>query len=204
MFAQIKSKRFRIVSSLVFLAAGTVACSGTAWAATLSYQLSGAASGNLNGIVFTGADFTFTGVGDSAGVSELFPGVFINALQTASTTLSGIGTLQPVNAFYFFVNQEAPAGAGFIDGIRGDVLDVEAPGFASYDGASPLAPLPVEAVYFASFSTTGGALSFESASDLVFTATEVTAAVPEPSSLSMVCAAALLLVLYARRRRVRT
>jgi len=83
--------------------------------------------------------FTLSGNADTVGVSELSPDVFVNLLATGVINVAGIGTADLVGAVSFFVKQNVLV-AGFV-GMRGDVLDVSASGFGSYDDTFPLGPL---------------------------------------------------------------
>ena len=200
MLSHIAGRRRSFVTLIVALSA--LCCGGALWADVVSYQLSGIASGSVGTTTFTNAPFTFTGQGDPMGVFDVVPGVVANPLFTGSFIISGIGTAEALNPFYFFVNQNAPPGAGFIDIFSGDVLDFAAPAFGAYGGTTPLGPLSVDLTFLAPFDTTSGTLSIASAEDLVFTAA-VQTTVPEPSLVAPVIAAAGLLIVYRRRRQAR-
>ncbi len=134
-------------------------------------------SGTIGSNKFTGISMTFTGNADSTAVSEVSPGVLMVPLQTGSVSLQGIGTAGFVDPFDFYVNQNIP-GVGFIDILSGDVLDIGAPEFASYDAVSQLGPIPVDVLSFAPFETTDGLLTLTSANGAGFVAVESAAGVP--------------------------
>jgi hypothetical protein len=134
----------------------------------VSYQLSGIASGTIGATNFTNTPFEFTGTGDSDGLSQAGPGVFVNQLQEVSSNLQGIGTVRALDAFYFYVNQSIP-GAGFIDEVVAwDVFDFGASDFASYDGIFSLGPISVNELFLAPFKTTQGSLVLTTVSNLTF------------------------------------
>lgn len=171
----------------------------TSWADPIQYELSGTATGTLGTQSFTGASFTFTGYADTTGVFEIAPGVLVNPLTSGTVTLSGFGSADVLDPFYFYVNQGIP-GAGLIDLYSGDVIDVTADAFSTYDNASSIGPIAVDEAALTPFDTTNGTLSLSSL-DLQFTATVAVSSVPEPSTGAMcgIASVGCLLLVSSRR-----
>jgi hypothetical protein len=107
-----------------------------------------------------------------------------------------------MDAFYFYVNQSIP-GAGFIDVFSGDVLDIGAPDFASYDGISPVGPLSADELFLAPFETTGGLLNLSSTDDLTFSTVQVAGTTPEPYTFALCLSGLGVLALVIRKSRIK-
>jgi hypothetical protein len=192
----------KCIELLVFVALCILCSSNAALADPITYQLTGTVSGTIGTTTLTNATFTFVGNGDSTGVFEPDPGVFVNPLSSVTVSLSGIGVASVIDAFYFYANPSVP-GAGFIDIFTGDVLDFGATEFSSYDGVSPMGPLfDVSEILLAPFDTTDGTLNLSSATDLVFTTSNATTTTPEPSSFAL-CGLVLAAVLVAVRHQAK-
>ncbi|MDR3415250.1 MAG: IPTL-CTERM sorting domain-containing protein [Nevskia sp.] len=142
---------------------------GEAGASPITYQVTGTASGSLGGTNFTNAAVTISGTGDTANTSNRGSGVLQNPLQATSVSISGFSTVYAVDHIYFFVNQGTP-GAGFIDNESGDVVDLGAGSFSSYNAATSIGPVSASSRSLAPFGTSGGTLNMTSASNLVFNA----------------------------------
>lgn len=173
------------------------------WAAPISYQIQGSGSGTVGSSAFSSATFIITGFGDSANLFSIGSGVFVTPLESLSVNLSGLGQSNAVNASFWYLNQAVP-GVGFIDVLDGDIFDVEALRFASYDGVSSLETISVLAVFLAPFMTDAGLLSFDVVSDVTFTALSVANAAPEPSAGALFTIGLLLLAGACYRTRRRT
>jgi hypothetical protein len=195
--AYLKASR-RILGAFVITSA-LMLCHSTVRANPILYQVTGTSTGTIGATAFTDASFALIGNADSTGEFQLSPGVFVNPLEGLSISLGGIGTVEALDAFYFYVNTSIPGG-GFIDQAIGDVLDLGAPDFASYDGISPLGPISADELFLASFQTTGGVLSLSSADDLMFSVTQGAGTVPEPSTSGMLARVLVVLVVFVRRK----
>jgi hypothetical protein len=187
------------------VAAGLVLAPMAAFAAPITYTISGTMSGSLGDASFSNAAVTYTGVGDTSNVSfvslpqsGLVPFV---ALSSLTVSIAGVGTVHATDAFAFFNNQ-AFATAGFTDlTILDDVFDVTADALASWDGLSAIGPLDVTDNFLADFPTDGGTLDITSA-DLSLDAAEGTGAIPvsEPASAALLGVALTGLAVIRRRK----
>jgi hypothetical protein len=190
---------------------GIVAClsvgalTGTGRAGSLTYTEVTDASGSLGSQTFTNQQITFTYYGNTAGITNPEPGLFVNQGGTATVNIAGIGTATFTQPVGVFVNQFIPA-AGFGDSQAGfDILDISSSAFASYDLSTAYGPIPGDEFgnsSSVSVSTTLGALVITSAAPFgVFNAVTTTAAIPEPGSLTLLGVVAAGLVARASRRR---
>ncbi len=152
-----------------------------ATAAPIVYTLSGVGSGHIGNDAFTDASFVFTGTADTDALVPIGGGVSVVPLLSLQVSVAGHGAGAAVDAFDFFVNN-ALAGAGFIDELSGDVLDVLAPLLAGFDGISALGPLSVDLDYLAPFITTAGEFQLDGARALSFSAQTDTLSVPLPAT----------------------
>jgi hypothetical protein len=187
---------------LLLVIVGCFMFSGNLWADSVSYELTGFATGNLSTTSFTNAVFTLTATGASSGLFQIGPGIFANPLASVSLTVSGVGTFQVVDPFYIYVNQSVP-GAGFIDVFRGDVLDFGGKSLSSWNGIAPLGPISVNGTLLAPFKTTGGLLILSSTNTLEFSSSQTMASTPEPASVLLVMTGLLGVVAIAWQSRAK-
>ena len=151
-------------------------------AAPITYSISGIGSGHIGSEAFRDAAFTLAGTADTDALAPIGAGVSINPLISMQVDVSGHGSGQAVEAFDFFVNNTL-SGAGFLDELVGDVLDVLGPDFLDFDGISALGPSAVNLDYLASFGTTAGEFQLDDARALLFTAVTNASTVPVPGTL---------------------
>ena len=150
-------------------------------AAPITYSISGIGSGHIGSETFTDATFTLIDTADTDALVLIGPGVSINPLMSMQVDVSGHGSGQAVDAFDYFVNNTL-SGAGFLDELVGDVLDVLGPDFSGFNGVSALGPVAVNLDYLDSFVTTAGEFHLDDARALSFLAA-TTPAMPEPDTL---------------------
>ena len=192
------SLRIQVGSTLrraALVASTALTLSNSALAIPIAYQVTGTGSGSIGATTFDNSNFVLVGLSDTTSSERLpnpFSVVYANPLQSLQITIAGIGTSNAIDKFDFFVNQ-SQLGAGFNNNSAADVIYFTSPLFAGYSGTDYFLPAPVSTLFTASFSTTSGALSFNSLTSLAFTAREVSA-VPEPGrSLMLALGIALLL-----------
>jgi hypothetical protein len=175
-----------------------------ALAAPITYTITGTMSGSLGGTSFSDAAVTYTGIGDTSGVtfepipqSGLVPFV---ALSSLTVTIAGIGTVHASDVIEFFDNQ-AFATAGFTDlTTQDDVFDFVSGALAGWDVVSAIGPLDVTNSFLSDFSTDGGTLDVTSA-DLSFEAgTNSATPVSEPATAALFGVALAGLGLVRRRK----
>jgi hypothetical protein len=178
-------------------AAAVLAGALSAVAAPITYEISGIGSGHIGGTQFSNAAFTLTGGADTDAMASIGGGVSVNPLLSMKVDVGGHSTVLALEAFDFFVNN-ALSGAGFIDELLGDVLDVLGPDLTGFDGISALGPSPVDVDYLAAFPTTAGEFQLDNARMLSFQARLDPSPVPEPAT-SWLVVCALMAIGVARR-----
>jgi hypothetical protein len=188
-----------------------------AHATSITYEISGVASGTIGGTTFTNALVELTGTGDTANVTSLFSGeVFGNPFNSFTVTIGGVGTATITDASEIWA---APASGLFsvpavvmgridsppaLDSITG-LGAVGSNALAGYEGATGIGPITDEGgIGFPACSgpmedpcvhTTRGLLSFSQ--NLSTTPTgqaTFVATVPEPATLFLVVGGAAALV----------
>ena len=172
--------------SLALLAtSASLAFATPASAAAIIYTISGNGSGVLDGVTFTDANFSFTLAGDTDDLVDIGGGVNVDPLASASYDIDGLGSgtfsiatrlgQNTNNNVVFF----GLAGGGI------DLFDFDI-GF-NQDLAVNFGPLPNTGGVFAlgqfdDIATSGGALSFDAAGDVLFSGRLVNGAIPEPAT----------------------
>src|SRR6185436_5100761 len=137
-------------------------------AAPIAYTLSGTASGYLNGVPFTNAAFTTTGIGDSSAATQLFPGTWCNEIVSVTFAIGGIGSGTVTQPMHVHSSGNAGGAFGFGRGTcvasSQDWIDVTDASFAAYHldtAAGPTTPTSTLTQGYPTFpgiSTTGGSL----------------------------------------------
>ena len=181
--------------------AAGIALAAAAHAAPVAYDLTGEATGTLNGVSFS-TSFDIFSSGDTSGIETLPPpypggtyynGVFGHGYPSADPittviTLGGIGTLDVSDPSYIFATNSLDLG-GFGTSTRSDFAYFLGPQLAAYNLDTALGPLSVTGdvpneVPPGSVQTSGGTLIFASLTDATFTAT-FPSAVPEPATWAL-------------------
>jgi hypothetical protein len=191
------------VASVAFgLASGAAAA---VRADIIKYTESFQATGTLGGQSFTDQAVTLTAFGDTATFFST-PAVAEVDAVTSTVSIDGLATASFTDVLTVFDVYDPRFGGifGFTDEnstTGGDILDVQASVFLTYDLTSPIGPI---ASTFADFFSLNNP-SETSAGDLIFTSIAdsviVTAAVPEPSSIVLSALGCLGILCFARRLR---
>ena len=175
---------------------------------TILYTESFTASGSLGGASFTDQPVTLTAYGDTSTLFQTPAVAFVDS-DASFVAIAGLATASFTDTLDVFVVYNPRDGGifGFTDFNSpngGDILDVQASPFLTYDLVSPIGPIVGS---FADFSSLNNP-SATSAGDLILTAVGndviVTAsAVPEPSSVTLIAVAGVvgLIVVGVRRKR---
>ena len=181
---------------------------GPARADTIRYTETFTASGSLGGASFTDRQVTLTAYGDTSTLFQTPAVAFVDS-PTSFVAVDGLATASFTDTLDVFVVYNPRDGGifGFTDFNSpngGDILDVQASPFLTYDLVSPIGPLVGSFADFSSlnnpWATSGGDLIWTAVgNDVIVTASSV----PEPSSATLLVAAGALgmLVAGARRRR---
>lgn len=180
----------KLFAGLAGLAAA-LAMAATAQGAVRVYTISGAGSGSLGGLTFTDATFDIRLVGDTDNLLDFgFGPPTITPLGSATVRIDGFaddvrltgptrfGLARDLNLFYFSRYDGFAGGADLFDFRVTDAQEM------AFDYAAPYGPVPGFDVFVGQFSdvgTTQGALTFQAASGVTFSA----AAVPEPRAWAM-------------------
>lgn len=188
---------------------------------TVTYTFQGYATGSVGATSFTNSAFTITLTADSGNISEFAMScspsnctVFDVQAATAALTVDGMTTAitSPIGVFdnqtvdVLGLSRITGPGPG---GIGMDLLDLTDPAFATYNLATPLAPVgPFNLGGLGEFScasgcvlTSVGNVSMSSASGVTFTDPIST---PEPASLLLLGTGALAVLALRRSVRART
>ena len=181
----------------------------------LQYTFNGTASGTLNGVAFSSQSLAVTTIADAATVTDS-SGVYLLTLGDDGTsfTLGGVTTGLFLDSTYFFDN--TPKGvAGFGDSGASSCCDtiqihdsaIGSTAYATYNLQSPTAAQTPEAsnpstADWVNLNTNLGSFTITSLTNVTFTVTGTSiAAVPEPSTFSLLAASLGALALIARKRR---
>jgi hypothetical protein len=179
----------------------------SAHAGIISYTESFLASGSLGGQDFANRSVTLMALGDTSTIFRAGELATVDAV-TSTVSVAGLGTAVFTDALTVFNISGTNFGGvfGLTDlnsANSGDILDVRASSFETYDLVSPIGPINGSFDDYMSLNNPSGT----SAGDLIFTSVSdsvvVTAsAVPEPSTLTMcgIAGAVGLAVTMDRRR----
>jgi hypothetical protein len=187
--------------SLAVLALAAATITGAA-PITYTGQLTG--SGTFGSTGFTDQLVTFVFEGDTANVTLIDPGVYLNSATSATVAVAGIGQGTFTNSVAVWVNQGTLAFV-FMDytwGLPIAVFDNTA--FSTYDLSTAIGPLAVAIRGFNpafNFPTDAGNFTLTSMSGSPpFSAKIAGSEVPEPSSAALAGIGVALAALYRRRR----
>jgi hypothetical protein len=172
----------------------------------ITYILSGTATGSLGTTDFTGAQFVWTGLGDTTTPPDVYPGIETQfSLAGSSISIAGLPVAtfpnDPIHQPYLALSNPAfPDTAFFIVGYSSGI-GFSAPAIGTWDGVSPLPLTPVTFVLLMDYptDTDQGSLTITSVSNLQFEAD--TGSVPEPATWTLIALAAAGLCLSPRLRR---
>lgn len=173
---------------------------------TIIYTFSGIGSGSLGGIAFSDAAFTIALNSDTSLLTT--PSGFPNDVSTpagtpATFSITGVGSGTLTGQQAVFLNQSEDD-VGIWVFSPPDFMTLGNMAFASYDLASDMGPISGTASALAEFlptSINNEMLSMTGVSNLTFTAdVKSTSPVPEPSTLFMLGAALILLLIKKVRQ----
>ena len=165
-------------------------------AGLITYTETATASGKLGSDSFSSALLTFSGTGNTSGITEPIKGLYVLDLQSLNVSVAGVGSATLTDQIVveddaLYTGQD---NAGFFDatlnpapGQAALILSTLNSIFATYNLATPIGPVN-GAVDFVSggYQTTAGLLALDSIApgSTQFRAVAASA-VPEPSSLMM-------------------
>lgn len=180
--------RFSTIAAVLALSAASLA----AHADAVTYTLSGNFSGSLGATTFTDTAATFSFVADSADITSLGAGYYLNARGTGTISIDGLGSATFLSSTFGVLG--SMGSAGFVDFGTGFTVGIFDPALAGYDLSASFS----DSAYFVDgFSGTTGPEA-TTLGDLIITggdsqnpATTFTASaagsgvVPEPSSFTL-------------------
>lgn len=161
---------------IIAVAGACLALAGAAYAAPITYTLSGTASGRLGATSFSDAAFVVTASADTGTVNSLGPGIPCNDPKGATITIRGVGS----GSITTPVSVAANAGWQLLAFARGRCTDAgsmwtngRSPQLDGYDLARPIGPVPLampSAPPGIVVDTSAGSLAFAKVTGLSFEA----------------------------------
>jgi hypothetical protein len=152
-------------------------------AAPTTYTFTGVGTGFIDGNDFTNLTFSLSLIEDSTGVTMPKAGIFITPSGKATVTLAGFGTGTSTDTVHVFNNQGTTSAGLSDDTHPGDLFDVTASTFATFDLQPNVGPISTDFNPTASLLDTSiGSITFSDVTGGKFTASSA-AAVPEASTL---------------------
>jgi hypothetical protein len=171
--------------------------SGLGFADPIIFTIQGDGAGTVGSTAFNDAAFTFTVTTDTSLVTNFtlgdgqtgFEAPFVSG---AGISIGGIGSGTFTDTESIYDNNTLHS-VGITDAVYADLLDGHNASFQTYDLQSSIGPLPLDAdtiaLQFLNIPTSLGSVTFTAATSVLFTATTV----PEPGTLVLGAAGALLL-----------
>ena len=170
--------------------AASLAMATAAQGALVTYKISGAGSGSLGGVTFSDAAFDILLVGDTGNILDFGVGTpAIVPLESATVRIDGFAEARLTrltrfginrNIDLFFFSSESGFGSG-PDLFDFKVAEADQFAFDFFGAYGLVAGFDIFVAQFEDIGTSQGALTFEAASDVTFSA----AAVPEPAAWAM-------------------
>jgi hypothetical protein len=185
----------RLVRRIMATAAACSAIAGAAYAAPITYTMSGIASGRLGATDFADANFVVTATADTGTVNSLGPGVPCNDPQAATFTIGSVGS----GSITTPLSVAANAGWQLLTFAQGRCTDNglmwtngRSPQIDTYDLAGDIGPLPLampSAPPGIVVDTSAGSLAFSKVAGLSFEAQVI-----EPTAVPTLTESGLLLL----------
>jgi hypothetical protein len=186
---------------------------GRADAGLITYTETATASGKLGSDSFSSALITFSGTGDTSGITQPIKDLYVLDLQSLNVSVAGVGSAMLTDQIVVEADAIHPGqdNAGFFDatlspgaGQAALILSTLNSIFATYELATPIGPVDGAADFVnGAYKTTAGVLVLDSvaAGSTQFRAVAASA-VPEPSSLTML-GLGLFVAVSAAAKRIR-
>lgn len=199
------------MNRLAILTLGTLLCTSLQ-ASSITFKLSGIATGTLGATDFTNATFEIDSAGDTDMVAFIPPvppfggaQYLLNPLTSTTLSIQSIGSAILTDNLQEFATQSSLVfgpfgGLGTSTGVV--LLAIENGSFNGYALASSIGPLSGGSVLNAGtgFNTSSGTLVIRSFSG-TFQATVGSAAAPEPGSMALMSLAGLTFLAFRQRNR---
>lgn len=197
----VKAPTAALVTSLLCLS------SLPAFAVPITYIYAGHGGGSLGEAIFSDRAFTITALADTDNIAPWSSagGGPQNTHISTTIDIGGLGLLTINTPSHTWLAAGCCGGLG--QNLSLNWITIDAPALVSvgYDLSTNIGPIvdntPSHFNQFANVSTSGGLLSFRDISDVTFSAITGTVAVPEPTTISLLC---LGLIGFAVRRRTRS
>jgi hypothetical protein len=184
----------KLLAGLAGLTAALAAIASGGQAAVVIYTISGQGSGSLGGVNFTDALFDIELVGDTDNIVDFGLGSpYLGPLQSATVQITGFADAGVLEATRLGINRSVNiVFFSLYDGIFGGsdlfdfhVTDAEETAFDFTAPYGPVAGFDIFVGQFQDVGTSQGALTFQAASNVTFSAAPGATAVPEPTSWAL-------------------